>query len=82
MALLAQEKITITIPSHIKKEVLKLKKELHLSMNAIYQKAITEYVEKQAAERLRQEAASMLEEYHTNPEIQSLNSFEEDIHEY
>ena len=82
MAVLTQEKVTITLPSHIKDEVSKLKEELHLSMNAIYQTAIAEYVEKKQREQLRKEAEAMVSEYKNNPEILELSRFEEDIHEY
>jgi post-segregation antitoxin (ccd killing protein) len=82
MAVLPQEKVTITLPSHIKDEVFKLKEELHLSMNAIYQTAIAEYVEKKQREQLRKEAEAMVSEYKNNPEILELSRFEEDIHEY
>ncbi|MEA1920222.1 MAG: hypothetical protein U9N52_10305 [Campylobacterota bacterium] len=82
MVVSSQEKVTITLPSQIKNEVSKLKEELHLSMNAIYQTAIAEYVEKKRKERLQKEAHSMVEEYENNPEIKELSGYIEDIHEY
>ena len=42
-----QEKITFTLPSDLKAEVVKLKDELSVSLNYIYQQAITEYIKKQ-----------------------------------
>ncbi|SMP86005.1 hypothetical protein SAMN06313486_10177 [Epsilonproteobacteria bacterium SCGC AD-308-P11] len=79
---LRQEKITITIPTQIKNEVVKLKKDLKVSMNSIYQTAIQEYVKQKKREKLRIEAQSMVEEYKTNPERIELAEFEEDVVEY
>ena len=47
-----QEKVTITLPTHIKDEVAKLKDEMKISMNSIYQTAIHEYIKKKNKERL------------------------------
>jgi len=82
MALVQQEKITITIPTQIKDEVIKLKDELKISMNSIYQTAIQEYVKKKNREKLRAEALAMVDEYSTNPEMLEILSFEEDIVEH
>jgi hypothetical protein len=76
------EKVTLLLPQLLKEEVVKLKESLHVSMNSIYQTAITEYVTKKKREQLRQEAQMMVDEYHTNPEILELIDFEEELHEY
>ena len=77
-----QTKITITLPMQIKQEVLRLKNDLNMSMNSIYQTAIEEYVKQKNREKLRQEAQDMVEEYKNNPEIIELANFEEDVVEY
>jgi hypothetical protein len=77
-----QTKITITLPMQIKQEVLRLKNDLNMSMNSIYQTAIQEYVKQKNREKLRQEAQDMLEEYKNNSEIIELANFEEDVVEY
>lgn len=82
MVLLQQEKVTITLPTQIKEEVAKLKDEMKISMNSIYQTAIQEYVKKKNREKLRLEASQMVEEYKSNPEMIELSNFEEDIVEY
>ena len=74
-----QEKITILLPTQIKQEVAKLKDDLKVSMNSIYQKAIEEYVKKINREKLRKEAQSMVNEYASNLEMIELDNFEEDI---
>lgn len=79
---LMQEKVTITLPKHVKDEVAKLKDEMKISMNSIYQTAIHEYIKKKNKERLRLEASLMVEEYKSNPEMIELSNFEEDIVEY
>lgn len=82
MVCVQQEKITITIPTHIKEEVAKLKDDLKVSMNSIYQTAIQEYVKQKNREKLRAEALQMVDEYKNNPEMMELSNFEEDIVEY
>ncbi len=82
MVSLQQEKVTITLPVHIKEEVAKLKDDLKVSMNSIYQIAIQEYVKQKKREKLRLEALEMVDEYKTNPEMVELSNFEEDIVEY
>lgn len=77
-----QEKVTVVLPSLIKQEVVKLKDELKVSMNSIYQTAIVEYVEKKRREQIKKEALEMVSEYKNNPEMQELSAFEEDIYEY
>jgi len=46
-----QEKVTFTLPSDLKQEVLKLKDELKVSLNTIYKQAIAEYIERQEIQR-------------------------------
>lgn len=82
MVLQMQEKVTVVLPKNLKHDVEELKKTLKISMNSIYQLAIAEYVDKKRRERLRIEAASMMEEYNLNSELLELSSFQEDIYEY
>ena len=82
MVLSQQEKVTITLPTQIKEEVAKLKDEMIISMNSIYQIAIQEYIKQKNREKLRLEASQMVEEYKTNLEMIELLDFEEDIVEY
>lgn len=82
MVLSQQEKVTITLPTEVKKEVAKLKDEMKISMNSIYQNAIQEYVKQKKREKLRLEASQMVEEYKTNPEMIELCNFQEDVAEY
>ena len=82
MVAIQQTKITITLPMQIKQEVLRLKDDLKMSMNNIYQTAIQEYVKQKNREKLRQEAQDMVEEYKNNSEIIELANFEEDVVEY
>ena len=77
-----QEKITIILPTQIKQEIVKLKDDLKVSMNSIYQEAIEEYVKKKNREKLRKEASLMVDEYNNNSEMIELANFEEDIVEY
>ena len=75
------EKVTILLPQILKQEVVQLKESLQISMNAIYQIAIAEYVARQKREQLRAQAQAMVDEYNQNPEILELIEFEEDLDE-
>ena len=81
MVLSTQEKVTVVLPQILKNDVAQLKDTLKVSMNSIYQAAITEYVAKMKREQLRKEAAMMLDEYNNNPEIQEWIEFEEVLDE-
>jgi len=82
MVVNTQEKVTVVLSSVIKEEVLKLKKTMKVSMNSIYQTAIAEYIERAQRAEVQKEALEMISEYESNPEIQELTKFEEDINEY
>ncbi len=75
----SQEKITIIMPLEIKEGISKLKKEMKVSMNALYITAISEYLEKKNKEKLREETRQMVEEYKTNPEMAEWLDFQEDV---
>ncbi len=76
------EKVTVLLPRFMKQEVMQLKESLHVSMNSIYQIAISEYIAKKKREQLRAEALMMVDEYNENPEILELIEFEEELDEY
>ncbi len=82
MVLTSQEKVTVVLPQVLKNEVAQLKDTLKVSMNSIYQTAIAEYVAKKKREQLRKEAAMMIDEYSSNPEIQEWIEFEEELNAY
>jgi len=83
MVISSQEKVTVVLPLVLKNDVVQLKEKLKVSMNSIYQTAITEYVAKMKREQLRKEAAMMVDEYSNNPEIQEWIDFEEEsVNEY
>lgn len=75
-------KTTISIPTHLKEEVIKLKNELGVSMNSICQTAIEEYLNQKDIEKLRAGALEMVDEYAKNTELLEWSNFEDDIIEY
>ncbi len=75
-----QEKVTVMLPQSLKNEVAKLKQEMHVSMNTIYQTAIAEYIARKKREKLRLEAESMLREYQSNPEYHEIDMHQESLH--
>ena len=78
----ATEKVTITIPCDMKTEIAKIKEDMKVSMNSIYQSAIKEYLTKKKRERLRKEAESMVSYYETNEDAVELLKEAGDIYEY
>lgn len=72
MTMQTHEKITIVLPTALIEEVAKIKKERNISINFLYQTAITEYVEKINRQKLRQEAQEMVREYENNLEMVEL----------
>lgn len=77
--IVANNKVTIMVPNQIKEDVLRLKKDLKVSMNSIYNTAIQEYVKQKDREKLQKEALSMVSEYENNQEIKEFVEFEEKI---
>jgi len=82
MVMTMQDKVTVILNRELKEDVAKLKEQLHVSMNTIYQTAIEEYVAKKKSEKIRQEAKEMVNEYKNNLEMKELSDFEEDLYEY
>ena len=82
MVMTLQDKVTVILNRELKEDVAKLKEQLHVSMNTIYQTAIAEYVAKKKSEKIRQEAKEMVNEYKNNLEMKELSDFEEDLYEY
>ena len=76
------QKVTFNLPADLKDEVLKLKDELHVSLNTIYKNAIAEYIEKQEIKKWEEAAkiASKDEKYLVLCE--ELSNTKEDLYEY
>jgi predicted transcriptional regulator len=76
------EKVTFNIPSELKQEVVKLKNELNVSLNTIYNNAISEYVKKQEIKKWKKgvELASKNREY--LQDSQELSDVGVEIYEY
>ncbi len=72
------QKITVLVPLEIKNALDQLKNDLQASLNSIYVMAISEFLEKKKREKLRMQAAQMVEEYKTNPEMIEWQEFEGD----
>ena len=59
------EKITVTIPNELKRQLVQLKDELKISMSSIHKEALESYIEKKEIERWEKGAilASKNKEY-------------------
>jgi len=79
MAVSSIEKVTFNISSELKEKVTELKNELHLSMSAIFEEALTRFVAEQEHRKLEEAAKAMLDEYESNPEMKEWSDYEKEI---
>jgi predicted transcriptional regulator len=76
------EKVTFNIPSELKAKATKLKDELHLSLSAIYNEAIAEYIRKKEIERWSRGVDMALRDQEYISQAQELGSDSGDVYEY
>ncbi|MBF0329098.1 MAG: ribbon-helix-helix protein, CopG family [Nitrospirae bacterium] len=65
----AYERVTISLPTDISKDIDKLKKELNVSKSELFKKAFMKFAREHKKQKLRKTAAMMAEEYKTNKEL-------------
>ena len=58
----SMEKVTFNIPTELKKQVVALKKDLKISLSAIYNEAIANYLKQKEIERWSQGVSMALED--------------------
>jgi post-segregation antitoxin (ccd killing protein) len=76
------EKVTFNMPIELKKQVLALKDELKLSLSAIYNEAIANYIKQKELERWRRGVSLALKDKEYMKLYQELGSDSGDIYEY
>ena len=58
----SMEKVTFNIPTELKEQVVALKKDLKISLSAIYNEAIADYLKHKEIEKWRQGVSMALED--------------------
>ena len=76
------EKVTFNMPIELKKQVLALKDELKLSLSAIYNEAIANYIKQKELERWRRGVSLALKDKEYMKLYQELGNDSGDIYEY
>ncbi|MDB2562098.1 ribbon-helix-helix domain-containing protein [Sulfurimonas sp.] len=76
------DKITITIPSDLKEQVLLLKEELHTSISSIYKEAIESYLKEKELQKWKKAADLASKDKEYMKFIQEMDSSVDDIYEY
>ncbi len=76
------EKVTFDIPRELKEKVVALKEELHLSLSAIYNEAISEYVKQQELKRWERGAAEAIKDTEYQKLIRELGADTGDVYDY
>ena len=76
------EKVTFNIPRELKEQVVALKDELHLSLSAIYNEAIAEYVKRQELKRWERGIAQALKDTEYQKLSRELGTDTGDVYDY
>ena len=76
------EKVTFNISRELKEQVVALKDELHLSLSAIYNEAISEYVKRQELKRWERGIAQALKDTEYQKLSRELGADTGDVYDY
>ena len=78
----SMEKVTFNIPTELKEQVVALKKDLKISLSAIYNEAIANYLKQKEIERWRQGVSMALEDKEYMALAKEMSSDNGDLYEY
>lgn len=76
------EKITVSIPSELKRQLFDLKDELHISMSAIFREALESYAAKKEIERWEKGAKLASVDKNYLSFVEDVNGCNGDLYEY
>ena len=85
MALLqnsSMEKVTFNMPTELKEQVIALKEDLQISLSAIYNEAIANYLKQKEIERWSQGVSMALEDKEYMVLAQEMGGDNGDLYEY
>jgi len=76
------EKVTFNIPTELKEQVIALKEDLQMSLSAIYNEAISNYLKQKEIERWSRGVSMALEDKEYMVLAQEIGSDDGDLYEY
>ena len=78
----SMEKVTFNIPTELKEQVIALKEDLQISLSAIYNEAIANYLKQKEIERWNQGVSMALKDKEYMVLAQEMGSDNGDLYEY
>ena len=78
----SMEKVTFNIPTELKEQVIALKEDLQISLSAIYNEAIANYLKQKEIERWSQGVSMALEDKEYMVLAQEMGGDNGDLYEY
>ena len=78
----SMEKVTFNIPTELKDQVIALKEDLQISLSAIYNEAIANYLKQKEIERWRRGVSMALEDKEYMALAEEMGSDNGDLYEY
>ena len=78
----SMEKVTFNIPTELKEQVIALKEDLQMSLSAIYNEAISNYLKQKEIERWSQGVSMALKDKEYMVLAQEMGSDNGDLYEY
>ena len=78
----SMEKVTFNIPTELKDQVIALKEDLQISLSAIYNEAIANYLKQKEIERWRRGVSMALEDKEYMAVAKEMGSANGDLYEY
>jgi metal-responsive CopG/Arc/MetJ family transcriptional regulator len=70
------ERITISLPLDISKDIEEIKKELNVSKSEIFKKAFEKFFQDYKKQKIRKAAEKMAKEYKTDKELTAFSSLD------
>jgi predicted transcriptional regulator len=76
------EKVTFNIPSELKEQLVALKDEMHMSLSAIYNEAIANYIKQKELEKWQSGAERAVKDKEYMKLSEEFGNDQDDIYEY
>jgi len=76
------EKVTFNMPSELKEQLVALKDEMHMSLSAIYNEAIVNYIKQKELEKWQRGAERAVKDKEYMKLSEEFGNDQDDIYEY
>ena len=76
------EKVTFNMPSELKEQLVALKDEMHMSLSAIYNEAIANYIKQKELEKWQRGAERAVKDKEYMKLSEEFGNDQDDIYEY